>query len=104
GFHVADGGGDLLWLQMAHLLTRAKTDRPCPGWSRSRLSLSLAGDGRGEISTHVHRQDTHAPPYTSKHSRRNYENFSRGRSLVWAFPLRFSYSLYLFYYGVVGRF
>src|SRR5438552_504626 len=78
---------------MAHLLNTVKTDRRRPSWSRSRLSLSWAGDGRGEISTHVHRQDPHAPPYTSKHSRRNCENFSRGRSLVWACPLRSSPSL-----------
>ena len=36
---------------MAHLLERTKTDRACPLWSRSRLFLSLAGDGRGKIST-----------------------------------------------------
>src|SRR6476646_6315948 len=48
--HVADDRGNFFGLQMAHLLERTKADRPCPGWSRSGLFLSVARGGRGKIS------------------------------------------------------
>src|SRR5437764_12882051 len=51
GLHVADSRGDVLWLQIAHVLARAKTARRCPLWSRSRLLVPVAGNGCGTIST-----------------------------------------------------
>ncbi len=48
--HVADDRRNFFGLQMAHLLGRTKPNRPCPGWSRSGLFLSVARDGRGKIS------------------------------------------------------
>ena len=48
--HVADDRGNFFGLQMAHVLERTKADRRCPGWSRSRLFLSVARDGREKIS------------------------------------------------------
>src|SRR5947207_13421310 len=48
--HVVDDRRNFSWLQMAHFLARTKADRPYPCWLRSRLFLSLAGNGRGKIS------------------------------------------------------
>ena len=42
---------------MADLLERTKTDRPCPACSRSRLLLSVAGNGCGKIPRPVRAQE-----------------------------------------------
>jgi Membrane bound O-acyl transferase family len=54
---VADDQRNFFGLQMAHLLGRTKPDRPYPAWSRSRLFLSVARDGRGKISRPAHAQE-----------------------------------------------